>query len=100
MKASKGFLLLDLAVVVLLLGTLLLFVLRSFHGCIGALSKAKEVRKAQSLAESKLFGDEVEVTESWQFVETERVVQGVVIKEVQVLDGKSGKVIFNIICAR
>ena len=100
MKASKGFLLLDLAVVLLLLGTLLLFVLNSFNGCIGALARAKEIREAQALAESTLAGETVEVPTNLQVVELERVVQGVVVKEVQVLDGKSGKVLFNLICAR
>ena len=100
MKASKGFLLLDLAVVLLLLGTLLLFVLNSFKGCISALTRAKEIREAQTLAESTLFGEVVEVLTNWQVVELERVVQGVVIKEVQVLDGKSGKVLFNLVWAQ
>jgi Tfp pilus assembly protein PilE len=54
-KASKGFLLLDLAVVLLLLGTLLLFVLNSFKGCISALARTKEIREAQTLAESTLL---------------------------------------------
>ena len=100
MKASKGFLLLDLAVVLLLLGTLLLVVLNSFKGCISALVRTKEIREAQTLAESTLFGEMVEVPANWQLVELERVVQGVVIKEVQVLDGKSGKVLFNLIWAQ
>ena len=100
MKASKGFLLLDLAVVLLLLGTLLLFVLNSFKGGISALARTKEIREAQTLAESTLFGEVVEVPTNWQLVELERVVQGVVIKEVQVLDGKNGKVLFNLIWAQ
>jgi Tfp pilus assembly protein PilE len=99
-KASKGFLLLDLAVVLLLLGTLLLFVLNSFKGCISALARTKEIREAQTLAESTLFGEVVEAPTNWQVVELERVVQGVVIKEVQVLDGKNGKVLFNLIWAQ
>ena len=66
MKASKGFLLLDLAVVLLLLGTLLLFVLNSFKGCISALVRTKEIREAQTLAESTLFGEIVEVPANWQ----------------------------------
>ena len=100
MKASNGFLLLDLAVVLLLLGTLLLFVLNSFNGCINALARTKEIREAQTLAESTLFGEVVEVLTNRQVVELERVVQGVVIKEVQVLDGKSGKVLFNLVWAQ
>ena len=90
----------DLAVVLLLLGTLLLFVLNSFKGCISGLVRTKEIREAQTLAESTLFGEIVEVPANWQLVELERVVQGVVIKEVQVLDGKSGKVLFNLIWAQ
>ena len=100
MKASKGFLLLDLAVVLLLLGTLLLFVLNSFNGCIGVLARVKEIREAQALAERTIAGETVEVPTNWQVVELERVVQGVVVKEVQVLDGKSGKVLFNLIWAQ
>ena len=52
------------------------------------------------MAESTLFGEVVEVPTNWQVVELERVVQGVVIKEVQVLDGKNGKVLFNLIWAQ
>lgn len=95
MKASKGFLLLDLAVMFLLVGTLLIFVIHSFNGCVSALNRTGDVRKAQILAEKALF-NQVELPSNWQLLENERVVQGEVLKEVQIVDGKSGKIIFNL----
>lgn len=100
MKGSKGFLLLELAVVFLLLGTLLIFVLGSFSSCIKALSFTKEVQKAQAVAEQALFNEEINLPSHWQVVKTERVVQGVTLKEVQILEIKSGKVIFNLVWAQ
>lgn len=100
MKGSKGFLLLELAVVFLLLGTLLIFVLGSFSSCIKALSFTKEVQQAHAMAEQALFNEEINLSSHWQVVKTERVLYGVTLKEVQILELKSGKVIFNLVWAQ
>ena len=59
MKASKGFLPLDLAVVFLVVGTLLFFISTSFGCCVKNLSYMQDVVEAKSLAENfwqmKLF---------------------------------------------
>lgn len=96
MKGSKGFLLLELAVAFLLVGILLAFVSSSFTSCIKALSLTKDIQKAQALAEEALFSEAEEVPPNWQVLKEERMVQGVNLKEVQILDVQTGKVIFNL----
>lgn len=89
--------LVELAVVFLLMGALLIFVISSFNGCVKALTKTKDVQRAQILAERTLAGEMVKVPSQWQILEEERMVQGVRLKEVQVLDVQSGKIIFNLL---
>ena len=100
MKGSKGFLLLELAVVFLLVGILLLFVSSSFRGCIKALSRANEVQQAQALAEEAMFNEVLDVPANWQVNKEERMEQGINLKEVQILDVETGKIIFNLFWAQ
>ncbi len=97
MKESKGFLLVELAVVILLMGSLLLFVIHSFSGCVKTSAKAKDVQKVQTLAERTIAGEEVELPAHWQLLVLDKVVQGVSLREVQVLDVQNGKIIFNLL---
>ena len=96
MKANKGFLLLDLAVVFLVVGTLLFFVSGSFRSCAHKLNFANDVRKAQVLAEQALVTENVDVPEHWQLNKLEHVVQGRNLLEVQVVEKSSGRIIFNL----
>ena len=96
MKASKGFLLLDLAVVFLVVGTLLFFISTSFGGCIKSLSYLKDVEQAQVLAENFLTDETITVPERWQVQKIEHSLQGNLFQEVQVIDGQSGKVIYSL----
>ena len=96
MKASKGFLLLDLAVVFLVVGTLLFFISTSFGGCIKSLSYLKDVEQAQVLAENFLTDETITVPERWQVQKIEHSLQGNLFQEVQVIDGQTGKVIYSL----
>ena len=96
MKASKGFLLLDLAVVFLVVGTLLFFISTSFGGCIKSLSNMQAVAKAQVLAENFLADETITIPERWQVQKLEHSLQGNLLQEVQVIDGQSGKVIYSL----
>ena len=96
MKASKGFLLLDLAVVFLVVGTLLFFISTSFGGCIKSLSNMQDVTKAQVLAENFLADETITIPERWQVQKLEHSLQGNLLQEVQVIDGQSGKVIYSL----
>lgn len=101
MKASKGFLLVEVAVVFLVVGILLLFVSSSFTGCVGNLAYSKNVRRAQALAEQAFFSEEeLAVPEGWQLQKLERKLQGITLTEVQVLETESGKPIFNLFVAQ
>ena len=66
MKASKGFLLLDLAVVFLVVGTLLFFISTSFGCCIKNLSYMQDILDVQSLAENFLADETILIQERWQ----------------------------------
>ena len=96
MKASKGFLLLDLAVVFLVVGTLLFFVSTSFGRCVKSLSYMQDVAEAQVLAENFLADETIAVPERWQVQKLEHRLQGNLLQEVQVIDGQSGKVIYSL----
>ena len=93
MKASKGFLLLDLAVVFLVVGTLLFFISTSFGGCVKSLSYIKDAKEAQVLAENFLADETISIPKRWQVQKIEHRVRGNLLQEVQVIDGQSGKVI-------
>ena len=96
MKASKGFLLLDLAVVFLVVGTLLFFISTSFGRCVKNLSYMQGVVEAQVLAENFLADETIAVPERWQVQKLEHRVQGNLLQEVQVIDTQSGKVIYSL----
>lgn len=96
MKASKGFLLLDLAVVFLVVGTLLFFISTSFGCCVKSLSYMQDVVEAQSLAENFLADETIPIPERWQVQKSEHSLQGNLLQEVQVIDGQSGKVIYSL----
>ena len=96
MKASKGFLLLDLAVVFLVVGTLLFFISTSFGGCIKSLRYMQDLAEAQTLAENFLTDETITVPERWQVQKIEHSLQGNLIQEVQVIDGQNGKVIYSL----
>ena len=96
MKASKGFLLLDLAVVFLVVGTLLFFISTSFGGCVKSLSCLQDVKQAQVLAENFLADENIVVPSRWQVQKLEHSLQGNLFQEVQVIDGQSGKVIYSL----
>ena len=96
MKASKGFLLLDLAVVFLVVGTLLFFISISFGGCVRSLSYMQDLAEAQTLAENFLADETIPIPERWQVQKLEHSLQGNLLQEVQVIDGQSGKVIYSL----
>ena len=96
MKASKGFLLLDLSVVFLVVGTLLFFIGTSFGSCIKSLRYMQDVAEAQSLAENFLTDETITVPERWQVQKIEHSLQGNLFQEVQVIDGENGKVIYSL----
>ena len=96
MKASKGFLLLDLAVVFLVVGTLLFFISTSFGCCVKNLSYMQDVAEAQVIAENFLADETIAVPERWQVQKSEHSLQGNLLQEVQVIDGQSGKVIYSL----
>ena len=96
MKASKGFLLLDLAVVFLVVGTLLFFISTSFSGCVKSLNHMQDVVETQSLAENFLADETIPIPERWQVQKSEHSLQGNLLQEVQVIDGQSGKVIYSL----
>lgn len=96
MKASKGFLLLDLAVVFLVVGTLLFFISTSFGCCVKNLSYMQDVAEAQVIAENFLADETIAVPERWQVQKLEHSLQGNFLQEVQVIDGQSGKVIYSL----
>ena len=96
MKASKGFLLLDLAVVFLVVGTLLFFISTSFGGCIKSLNYLQDVKQAQVSAENFLADETITIPERWQVQKLEHSLQGNLLQEVQVIDGQSGKVIYSL----
>ena len=96
MKASKGFLLLDLAVVFLVVGTLLFFISISFGGCVRSLSYMQDLAEAQTLAENFLADETIAIPERWQVQKLEHSLQGNIFQEVQVIDGQSGKVIYSL----
>lgn len=96
MKASKGFLLLDLAVVFLVVGTLLFFISTSFSVSIKSLSYMEDVAEAQALAENFLADETITIPERWQVQKLEHRLQGNLLQEVQVIDGQSGKVIYSL----
>ena len=96
MKASKGFLLLDLAVVFLVVGTLLFFISTSFGGCVKSLSYLQEVKEAQVLVENFLADETIILPARWQVQKLEHSLQGNLFQEVQVIDGQSGKVVYSL----
>ena len=96
MKASKGFLLLDLAVVFLVVGTLLFFISTSFGGCVKSLSYLEDAKEAQVLAENFLADETTTVPARWQVQKLEHFLQGNLFQEVQVVDEQSGKVIYSL----
>ena len=96
MKASKGFLLLDLAVVFLVVGTLLFFISTSFGCCVKNLSYMQDIVVAQSLAENFWADETIPIPERWQVQKLEHSLQGNFLQEVQVIDGQSGKVIYSL----
>ena len=96
MKASKGFLLLDLAVVFLVVGTLLFFISTSFGCCIKSLRHMQDVAETQSLAENFLTDETITIPERWQVQKIEHSLQGNLFQEVQVIDGQTGKVIYSL----
>ena len=96
MKASKGFLLLDLAVVFLVVGTLLFFISTSFGGCVKSLSYLKDAKEAQVLAENFLVDETTTVPVKWQVQKLEHRLQGNLLQEVQVINEQSGKVIYSL----
>jgi Tfp pilus assembly protein PilE len=95
-KASKGFLLLDLAVVFLVVGTLLFFISTSFGCCVKNLSYMQDLAEAQTLAENFLADETIPISERWQVQKSEHSLQGNLLQEVQVIDGQSGKVIYSL----
>lgn len=97
MKASKGFLLVELAVVFLVVGTLLLCVTTSFGRSAQTLNFVQSVRQAQALAEQSLLGVAVDLPDGWQVHMEERNLQGITLREVQIIEAKSGKIIFNLL---
>ena len=96
MKASKGFLLLDLAVVFLVVGTLLFFISTSFGSCIKSLSFLQDIAQAQTLAENFLADETISIPERWQVQKLEHSLQGNLLQEVQVIDEQNGKVIYSL----
>ena len=96
MKASKGFLLLDLAVVFLVVGTLLFFISTSFGGCVKSLSYLQDMKEAQVLAENFLVDETITLPARWQVQKLEHRLQGNLFQEVQVIDEQSGKVIYSL----
>ena len=96
MKASKGFLLLDLAVVFLVVGTLLFFISTSFGCCVKNLSYMQDLAEAQTLAETFLTDETITVPERWQVQKLEHFLQGNLLQEVKVIDGQNGKVIYSL----
>ena len=96
MKASKGFLLLDLAVVFLVVGTLLFFISTSFGGCVKSLSYMQDVKQAQVLAENFLADETISIPKRWQVQKLEHRLQGKLLQEVQVIARQSGKVIYSL----
>ena len=96
MKASKGFLLLDLAVVFLVVGTLLFFISTSFGCCVKKLSYMQDVAEAQVIAENFLADETIAVPERWQVQKLEHRLHGNLLQEVQVIDTQSGKVIYSL----
>ena len=96
MKASKGFLLLDLAVVFLVVGTLLFFISTSFGGCVKSLNHMQDVVEAQGLAENFLADETIIIPKRWQVQKSEHSLQGNLLQEVQVIDGQSSKVIYSL----
>ena len=96
MKASKGFLLLDLAVVFLVVGTLLFFISTSFGSCIKSLSYMQDLAEAQTLAENFLADETTIISKRWQVQKLEHSLQGNLFQEVQVIDGQSSKVIYSL----
>ena len=96
MKASKGFLLLDLAVVFLVVGTLLFFISTSFGGCVKSLSYLEDAKEAQVLAENFLADETITVSARWQVQKLEHRLHGNLFQEVQVVDEQSGKVIYSL----
>ena len=96
MKASKGFLLLDLAVVFLVVGTLLFFISTSFGVSIKSLSYMEDVAEAQALAENFLADETITIPERWQVQKLEHRLQGNLLQEVQVIDAQNGKVIYSL----
>lgn len=97
MKESKGFLLLDVAVVVLVLGTLLLFVSYGFNGCVKNLQNIQNVREACRLSESFFVGEELLLPKGWQVQNLERSIAVGTLVEVQVLESARGKVLYNLL---
>jgi Tfp pilus assembly protein PilE len=95
-KASKGFLLLDLAVVFLVVGTLLFFISTSFGCCVKNLSYMQDVVEAQSLAENFWADETIPIPERWQVQKSEHSLQGNLLQEVQVIDEQSSKVIYSL----
>ena len=96
MKASKGFLLLDLAVVFLVVGTLLFFISTSFGGSVKSLSYMQDVVAAQVLAENFLADETISIPKRWQVQKLEHRLQGNHLQEVQVIDTQNGKVIYSL----
>lgn len=96
MKASKGFLLLDLAVVFLVVGTLLFFISTSFGSCIKSLSYMQDLAEAQTLAENFLADETIPIPERWQVQKLEHSLQGNLFQEVQVIDRQSSKVFYSL----
>ena len=96
MKASKGFLLLDLAVVFLVVGTLLFFISTSFGSCIKSLSYMQDLAEAYTLAENFLADETIIIPKRWQVQKLEHSLQGNLLQEVQVIDGQSSKVIYSL----
>ena len=96
MKASKGFLLLDLAVVFLVVGTLLFFISTSFGGGVKSLSYLQDAKEAQVLTENFLADETIAVPARWQVQKLEHRLQGNLFQEVQVIDEQSGKVIYSL----
>lgn len=90
----------ELAVVFLIVGTLLAFACTSFTGSATNLLYSKNVMAAQALAERTLLTENLEVPDGWQVQKLEHRVQSFTVTEVQVLDAKSGKVIFNLLVAK
>lgn len=97
MKASKGFLFLDLTVVVFLVSSLLLFVNTAFNGCVKNLVYMQTMNEAQVLAEELLLDETIDVPAHLQVEILEREVHGKFIKEVRVNETASGKAVYNLL---